>query len=441
MAPETATAADPLQELSDGLHGRLIRPGDPDYDDARAVWNGMIDREPAAIARCSGAADVMAAVKHARERELVVSVRAGGHSVAGKSVCDDGLMIDLSGMDGVRVDPEARRVRVGAGATWADVDHETQAFGLATTGGLVSTTGVAGLTLGGGIGYLARNHGLAMDNLLSLRGAGGNFGVVTSMEFQLHEVGPEVMVAQLFHPVDAARDVLELYRELTADAPDELACYALLAHVPPGPPFPEAWHGKTTIALVALHSGDLDEGRRMLEPLADFGDPILALAQPMPYAVVQQSFDDGAPKGGRYYWKSHYLDEVSDGVVDAILEHADPLPGPLTLVGLEPLGGAVARVGPTETAYPHREARFAFGVWSGWTEPEQDEEMIEWTRRFHRAVEPHARGGSYANYLSEDEDARSSDAFGDNYERLVQLKNEWDPTNFFRMNSNVEPTV
>ncbi len=463
MTDEPTIDHDAATVLEGRMPGTLLRPGDAGYDEARTVWNGMIDRRPALIARCRGADDVVAAVDFARENDLTLSVRGGGHSVAGRAVCDDGLMIDLTPMSAVQVDAEARTARVGRGATWGDFDEKAQEHGLATTGGLVSSTGVGGLTLGGGIGYLARAHGLAADNLIAcdvvtadgrrvrasedenpdlfwgLRGGGGNFGIVTSFEFRLHEVGPGILTAQAFHPADAAREVLEFYRDFTADAPDEVMCYALVAHVPPAPPFPEESHGDTTVALVAAYAGEAEEGRPVLEPVASYGDPILAFAEPMPYTALQQAFDDGTPEGGRYYWKSHFLDALTDEVIETLVRHVDPLPGAYSMVGFEHLQGAVGRVPATDTAFPERDAAFSFGAWAGWIDSADDEEMIGWTRRLHDAMAPHATGGVYTNYLDQDEDGRVEAAFGANYGRLVELKKKWDPDNLFRMNQNIRP--
>jgi FAD/FMN-containing dehydrogenase len=452
-----------VEKFRNRLRGELLHPGDDGYEETRSVYNGMVDKYPAMVARCAGAADVIAAVESAREHDVLLSVKGGGHNFAGTAVCEDGLVIDLSPMDAVRIDPDARRARVQAGATWADFDHEAQAFGLATTGGLVSTTGVAGLTLGGGQGYLARKHGLTIDNLISvdlvtadgefvraseeenedlfwaLRGGGGNFGVVTAFEFDLHPVGPTVLGGPIFHPYEDATEALSVYREVTADAPQELACYALIARVPPEPPFPGSYQGEPAVAFAVCYAGPVDEGADALAPLREFGDPILDGIQPMPYAALQQSFDDGSPEGYRWYTKSHYLDGLSDEAIATIVEHTDPFPGPLTQVALEPMGGAIAEVDPTATAFPHRDVSYSFGVWPGWADPEKDDEMIDWAREFHEAMTPYATDGVYANYLDRDEGDRVRAAYGVNYDRLVRVKNEWDPENVFRMNQNIEP--
>jgi FAD/FMN-containing dehydrogenase len=457
-----APDSDHTAALRDRLHGDLLNPGDEGYEAARTVFNAMVDRYPSYVVRPTGAADVMAAVDFAREHDLLLSVKGGGHNFAGTAVCDDGLTIDCSRMDGVRVDPEARTARVGPGATWADFDHEAGAFDLATTGGLVSTTGVAGLTLGGGQGYLARKHGLTVDNLRSvdivtaagdlvhasdeenpelfwaLRGGGGNFGVVTSFEFDLHPVGPEVLAGPIFHPYEDAREALRFYREFTADAPDELACYALVVRVPPEEPFPEARRGDPAVAFAVCYAGPLDEAEDAVEPLRAFGDPTLDGVGPIPYPALQRSFDDGSPAGHRWYTKAHYLDGLPDDAIDTILEFTDPFPGPLTQVGIEPMGGAIARVDATATAFPHRDATYSLGIWPGWADPEADDDVVAWARAFHEAMAPYA-DGVYANYLDRDETDRVEAAYGENYERLVEVKDRWDPENRFRMNQNVEP--
>lgn len=464
MATTDTPDDDAVQRLQNRVHGAVLHPGDEGYDEARSVWNAMIDRYPSYIVRCQGAADVKAGVDFAREHDLLLAVKGGGHNFAGSAVCDDGLMLDLSPMDSVRVDPDSRTARVGPGATWADFDHEAQAFGLATTGGLVSTTGVAGLTLGGGQGYLARKHGLTIDNLVgadvitadgefvratedenedlfwALRGGGGNFGVVTAFEYDLHPVGPEVLGGPIFHPYEDAVEALRFYREFTADAPRELACYALVVRVPPEEPFPETYQGEPSLAFAVCYAGPLDEGAETLAPLREFGDPIVDAIQPMPYAALQQSFDDGSPEGFRWYTKSHYLGGLPDGAIETIVEHTDPFPGPLTQVALEPLGGAIADVDPTATAFPHRDAAYSLGIWPGWADPDDDDEMIAWAREFHEAMEPYATDGVYANYLDKDESDRVRAAYGENYDRLAEVKTSYDPENRFRMNQNIEPT-
>jgi FAD/FMN-containing dehydrogenase len=453
-----------LDAFDDQLHGDVLRRGMEGYDEARSVWNAMIDKYPAAIARCTGAADVIAAVKFARDLDLQLAVHGGGHNVAGKAVCDDGLMIDLSPMNHVRVDPDAKVARAGGGATWGDFDHETQSFGLATTGGIVSTTGVAGVTLGGGLGWLARKYGLTHDNLRSMdvvtaegelvtaseaenselfwgmRGGLGNFGIATSLEFDLHEVGPEVLAGRIIHPYEAAPEFLRLYRDFMRGVPDELQAYAAFVQGNPAMGMPEQLHGKTLVSVVVLYSGDVDEGREVIQPLRDFGEPIADMVGPTPYVEHQQSSDELYQEGHRNYWKSHFFDELTDEAIDTIVEHADPLPTPFTTVFFEWMGGAIARADSDATAFPHRDATVSFTVAPKWTDPSDDERMIEWAREFFEATAPYTSDDVYVNYLSEDEQNRAKAAYGDHYERLRALKNEWDPKNLFSVNQNITPT-
>ena len=452
-----------LDALRDAVRGPVLAPGDDGYDAARTVWNARLASRPAAVAQCTGTADVMAAVDIARENDLSLSVKGGGHSYAGQSAAEDALMIDLSRMMGVRVDPDTKTARVQPGATWGDFDHEAQAFGLATTGATVSTVGVAGCTLGGGTGHLARKFGLSLDTLRSadvvtadgtlvrasdeenadlfwgLRGGGGNFGVVTSFEFQLHEVGPEVLAGQILHPMTDAAEGLRVYREFMAGAPDALQAYAFFVHAPPIPAVPEAYHGQTVLDFVVTYAGDQATGEEVLRPLREFGDPILDGVRPQPYTTLQQTFDEGVPKGQRWYSKAHYLDALSDAAIDTVVEHVDPLPGPFSMVYVEPMGGAISRVAPTATAFPHREAACGFHILTGWPDPDQDAEIMNWTREFHAAMSPYTNGGVYVNLLGADEADRIPAAYGPNHDRLARLKTEYDPENLFRETHNVEP--
>ncbi|MFP4626507.1 MAG: FAD-binding oxidoreductase [Natronomonas sp.] len=454
-----------VESFGDHLQGNVLRPGDEGYDEARTVWNAMIDKEPAVIVQCTGAADVIAAVNFARDLDLPLAVKGGGHNVSGLAVCDDGMAIDLSPMNAVRVDPEAQIARVQAGATMADLDHETQAYGLATTGGIVSTTGVAGLTLGGGLGRLDRKFGLAIDNLLSvdvvtaegelvhanetenpdlfwgLRGGGGNFGVVTSFEFQLHEIGPDVLAGRLIYPVEAAADVLSFYRDFMTEAPDGVQCYAAFVQVPPLPEFPEPIHGQMVFILIPFYAGDIEQGTEILQPLRDVGDPIADTVRPQPYTVFQSGSDEIYQEGHRNYWKSHYLGGLSDEAIDTMVEYATPIPTPFTTVFLEWMGGAIGRVDADATAFPHRDATLSFTVAPKWSDPELDDDLIEWAREFHEGMTPYASEGVYANYLDRDEGDRVKTAYGENFDRLVEVKNEWDPENLFQMNQNIEPSV
>jgi FAD/FMN-containing dehydrogenase len=441
--------------LRSALRGRLIAPDDEGYEEERKVWNGMIDRRPALIVKCEGTADVITCLDFARSNDLPITVRGGGHSVAGKAVQDGAMLIDLSNMRAVDVDRKHQTARVGAGATWGVVDHETQAFGLAVTGGVDSRTGVAGLTLGGGVGYLARPYGLSIDHLLSaevvladgstviaseddhpdlfwaLRGGGGNFGVVTAFEFRLNYVGPEVMTAQVFHTLDGAAEALSFFRDYMSAAPDPVGCYALFIKMPQVEPFPEELHGQTTLALVACHPGGLEEGEADLAPLANFGTPVLSVLAPMPYTALQSSFDAAAPDGGRYYWKAQYMDDLSDEAIATMVDMVDPLPGPYSNVFIEALEGAVARVDPAATAFPHRSAPFSFGISSGWADPAQDDAAISWTRRLYDRMTPFSSGGVYSNYVDRDETDRVVGAYGANLRRLQKVKAKYDPDNRF----------
>lgn len=439
------------------LGGRVITPNDPDYDESRAVWNGAIDKYPAVIVRCAGVADVMAALDFARRRELPVAVRGGAHNVAGNASCDGGIVIDLGPMNSVRVDVEARRVRAGAGATIGDLDRETQAFGLAVPLGVVSGTGIAGLTLCGGHSWLTRKHGFACDNLVSadlvtadgrcliaseevnedlfwaLRGGGGRLGVVTSFEFRLHELGPEVAMAQVFYPSKDAAEVLRFYRDFMAEAPEEVGCSAMFLTVPPVDDFPEAHHGKTAVALIACHSGPVDKGLKQLEPLRSHGSPILEVVQPIAYTVLQQSFNEVTPDGARYYWKSQYLAGLSDSAIATLAGRIDPLPGEFTGIAIEGMGGAIGRIDPAATAFPHRNVSFNLGIWAGWSVPADDEKIIAWTRDLHETMAPYSTGGMYANYLDHDDQDKMKAVFGDNHERLQRIKAKYDPDGLFRV--------
>jgi len=445
-------------DLAPQIRGEVIRPGDGKYDQARRVWNGMIDRRPALIARCVGVADVIAALEYARASGLPTTARGGGHGVSGKSVTDGGVVIDLANMDDVHVDHRSRTARVGAGATWGQVDEETQAFGLAVTGGVDSRTGVAGLTLGGGVGHLARAIGLTVDNLISaevvladgqvvvasadnhadlywaLRGGGGNFGIVTSFEFRLQQIGPQVMTAQAFYPMDQAGVVLASYRDFMLAAPDEVSCYALFINVPPVEPFPENDHGKTTLALVGMFAGDVDDGERALAPLTEIGPSMLSVLAPMSYAALQSSFDAGAPDGGRYYWKATYLDGLPDELISLLADRVSPLPGAYSNVFVEPMGGAISRVETSATAFAHRDAVFGLGISSGWAEADQDEAAVEWTRDLYHLVARHSPGGVYPNYVDRDEGDRLDEAWGENRSRLQEIKQRYDPEDVFHGN-------
>jgi FAD/FMN-containing dehydrogenase len=456
-----------VEAFKSSLRGELLLPGDEGYDEARAVWNGMIDKRPALIARCTGVADVIDAVNFARTNNLLVSVRGGGHNVAGKAVSDGGLMIDLSLMKGIRVDPKARTARAQPGATLGDLDRETQAFGLAAPAGIVSTTGIAGLTLGGGIGWLSRKYGLTADNLLSVdvvtadgrfltaseeenadlfwgvRGGGGNFGIVTSFEYRLHPVGPIVVAGLLLHPMEKATEFLRFVREYAAKAPDELTVIPLLRLAPAAPFLPVEVHGAPVVGAGVLYAGPIDEGQRAVQPLKEFGSPLADLIGPKPFMAIQTMFDSGAAPGNQYYLKSEYMFDFSDDAIDAIVAHAARITSPLSLAAFFQLGGAVSRVGENDTAFSHRDAAFALNIQASWVDPEESDEHIQWTRDFWTALQPFSTGGVYVNFLSEDEgEDRVRAAYGAvKHERLVALKNKYDPTNLFRMNQNIKPTA
>jgi FAD/FMN-containing dehydrogenase len=455
-----------IASLAADLRGTLIAPGDPTYDEARSVRNGLIDRRPAVIARCSGTADIVAAVNFARERGLLLSVRGGGHNVAGTAVNDGGLVIDLGAMRGVTVDPKQRTAWVQGGATWGDVDRETQLHGLATPGGKVSTTGVGGLTLHGGFGWLRRKYGYSVDSLLSVeivtadgqvrtaseaenpdlfwavRGAGSNFGIVTAFEFRLHPVGPEVAFAAPFYALEDAARVLPAWRDFMESAPDEISSNALFWGVPAAEAFPAELHGRSVLILAAMHGGDAAEGTRMLEPLRKLATPLLDLSATMPYATLQAAFDPFFPKGLLYYWKGRYLNRLDDDAVDAILRYAAERPSPESLMAVWHLGGgAASRVPATATAFGSREATYMMNFDTTWTDPNATERNIAWTRAAWADVGRFGAGGQYLNFagFGEEKETLVRAGYGDNYERLAALKARYDPDNLFRMNQNIRP--
>jgi FAD/FMN-containing dehydrogenase len=458
----TTTGADTMIEdpavtaFQTSLRGELLCPDDPGYDDARKVWNGMIDKRPALIARCAGVADVVEAVHFARTNNLLVSIRGGGHNITGNAVCDGGLMLDLSRMKGVRVDPIKRTARAEAGLTWGEYNRETQAFGLASTGGVVSTTGIAGLTLGGGLGWLMGKHGLSCDNLLSvdmvtadgqfltaspsehpdlfwgLRGGGGNFGVVTSFEYRVHPIGP-VLAGMVLHPMAKAKEVLRFYREYARSAPDELTAFTALMTSPDGAP---------VVAIVVGYIGPMAEGERLVAPVRKFGPPLVDTIGPMSYVQLNTMFDAAFPYGGvQRYWKSSFLKHLGDDVLDILVDRAATMPSPMSMVGFFHVHGAASRVHPDETAFGLRDDQWDYDIISQWLDPGESARHIRWTREFWTAVEPFATGEVYVNHLDAEEGTRIRAAYGKNYDRLVALKNRYDPTNLFRLNQNIKPTV
>jgi FAD/FMN-containing dehydrogenase len=466
LATEAALDPEATEAFVAGVRGPVMRPGDPGYDDARGIWNGLIDRRPALIVQCTGAADVVDAVNFARENELLLSIKGGGHNVAGNAVNDGGLVIDLSQMRGVHVDPSTQTVRALGGATWGDLDRETQLFGLAVPGGVVSTTGIAGLTLHGGMGHLRRKHGLSIDNLLSVeivtadgelrrasesenedlfwavRGAGSNFGVVTSFEFQAHPVGPMVMVGAVFYPQEEAAALLRAWRDYMAQAPDELSSIAILWSVPAEEPFPPEHHGKPVFVVAAVYSGSVEDGEPVVQPLRELAEPLVDVSGPWPWLGLQSGFDALYPKGGLYYWKSRALAELPDEAIDEIAAWAKRRPTSETDIAIWHHGGAMSRADETATAYAGREAPFLVTGEASWTDPSQNDEAIAWGREFWAAIERHSTGGLYLNFpgLGEEKEGLVRAGYGGNYERLAELKAKYDPENLFRMNLNIAPS-
>jgi FAD/FMN-containing dehydrogenase len=454
-----------FDELRGPFRGELLLPTSPGYDAARRVWNGAIDRRPAFIARCTCAADVVAAVRFARDRDLVVAVRSGGHGVAGHAVCDGGLVIDLSPLKGIRVDPQARTARAQAGVLWGELDRETQLHGLATVGGIVTHTGIAGLTLGGGIGWLMRKYGATVDNLLSVdlvtaggelvtasesvnrelfwgvRGGGGNFGIVTSFEYRLHPVGPTVLAGPIFHALEDAPEVLRFYREFAAAAPDELTTIFNLRAAPPVPFLPPDVHGKPIVMVGACYAGSAEDGIDVVRPLKQFGKPIVDLLEPRPYLALQSMFDAAAPHGWHYYWRSVELPPLTGEAIDTLVEHASALTSPKSYCIVFQLGGALNRVGAEETAYSQRDAAHNVNINAIWTEDDPEPERhVAWARGFFDAMQSHASGRVYLNFLGDEGEDRVRAAYGErNYERLARLKRAYDPTNVFRLNQNIRP--
>jgi FAD/FMN-containing dehydrogenase len=450
-------------ELKREFGGAVFLPGEPSYEDARKIWNATVDKHPALIARCSNTQDVVRAVEFARDKGLVLAVRGGGHNIAGNAMCDDGIVIDLSTMKSVDVDPGTRRAEVEGGATLADMDAATQAHGLATPLGINSTTGVAGLTLGGGFGWLSRKFGMTVDNLESaevvladggliqasetehpdlfwaLRGGGGNFGVVTRFTFRLHSVGPDLLSGLMVYPISEAKSVLQHYRDFIATARDELAVWAVLRKAPPLPFLPAEVHGQPIVALAMLYVGDPEQGKEIVQPLRRFGTLLGEHVGVQPYINWQKAFDPLLTPGARNYWKSHNFTKLDDGLFDAVIEYIGTLPSPQCEIFFGAIGGATTRKPPDFTAYAHRDARFIMNVHGRWDDPADDKRCIAWARDFFAASAPFASGGVYVNFLTSDETDRVRSAYGPNYDRLAQVKRKYDPDNLFRMNQNIAP--
>jgi FAD/FMN-containing dehydrogenase len=464
IAQNSATALDKatVEEFRAQLRGRLIQPGDEAYEEARKVYNSMIDRRPGLIARCVDAADVIASVNFAREQRLLLAIRGGGHNGPGLATCDDGLVIDLSEMKGVHVDPKQRTVRVAGGATWGEVDHATHAFGLATPSGFISTTGVGGLTLGGGIGYLARTYGLSLDNLLSVdmvladgsyvtasaddhpdlfwavRGGGGNFGVVTSFVFRLHEIST-VYGGPIFWPLDQAKELLAFWRDYITNAPRDINGWFGFVTVPPVPLFPEQFHLKKMCVIVWCYTGPLDQAEKRFAPIRAFGTPAIDAAGPIPWPVLQSLFDGLYPPGLQWYWKADFFNDLSDQAIELHTKYAEQLPTMHSTMHLYPISGAVHDVGKDETAFNFRDANFAEVMVGVDPDPANNERMIAWARNYWTALHPYSAGGGYINMIMDEGQDLVRAAYGENYDRLAQIKAKYDPDNLFRVNQNIIP--
>ncbi|MBZ5497896.1 MAG: FAD-binding oxidoreductase [Acidobacteriia bacterium] len=452
-----------VAQFKDRLRGELLTSADAGYDRARKVYNGMIDRHPSLIARCAGVADVMAAVDFARDNQLVVAVRGGGHNVGGFGTCDAGLVIDLSPMKGIRVDPKKQRARAEGGCTWGDLDHATHVFGLAAPGGIISTTGIAGLTLGGGIGHLTRKCGLSCDNLVSvdvvtadgrfvtagagenpdlfwgLRGGGGNFGIVTSFEFKLHPVHT-VCAGPVLYRLEQAKDAMRFYRDYMAGAPEEMNGFFAFLIVPPGPPFPERLHNKTLCGIAACYSGPLDRAEKVVAPIRKFGPPEVDLLGPLPFPRLQRMFDALVPPGLQHYWKADFVHELSEEIIDAHVRFGPRIPTVSSAMHIYPVSGAAQRIGKEDTAFSYRDANFVHVIAAMYPDPADTPKNRAWVREYWEALHPHSAGGAYVNFLMADEGQdRIAATYRGNYSRLAALKKKYDPGNLFRLNQNIEP--
>ncbi len=450
-------------ELKSKVKGRIVLPGDPDYDEVRKIWNAMINRRPAVVVQCAEAADVSHAIAFARRKGYEISIRGAGHNIAGNAVWEGGLMIDFSTMRNVRVDAAKGRAYVEPGATLADFDEATQKHGLATPVGINSTTGISGLTLGGGFGWLTRKYGLTIDNLVSadvvtadgknirasdnenadmfwaIRGGGGNFGVVTKYEFKLHPVGPQILAGLLVFPFEQAKPVLTRYREFVESAPEELSVWVVLRQAPPLPFLPADVHGREVVLLAVFYAGEVARGQKLIAPLRRFGDAHGEHIGAMPYTEWQKAFDPLLTPGARNYWKSHNLTDLSDGALNAMIQFAGKPPTPQCEIFTGLIAGAANRVPADAMAYAGRDAKFVLNVHGRWNEAAEDERGIAWARAFFKACAPYASGGAYVNFMTEDESNRVAAAYGANYARLVQIKKQYDPENVFHLNQNIKP--
>ena len=451
-----------LSELKEVLRGEVVTPADEGYEDARAVHNGMIDRRPAAVVRVANAGDVKLVVDHARENDLLLSIRGGGHSAPGFGTNDGGIVIDFSARRGVRVDPASQTARAEAGATWGDFNAATHAYGLATTGGVISTTGIAGLTLGGGIGYLTRGFGLSLDNLISadvvtadgrflvaserenadlfwaLRGGGGNFGVCTSLEYQLHPV-KDVYWGPMFYEIEETENVLRFFREYIEDAPEQMGAFPAFQIAPPLPFIPEDRHGDLFVAIVACWAGPPEEGESRFKPFHDVAEVKAELVGQVPYPAINAAFDGLFPKGIRQYWKGNFVKDLTDDAIRAHVENGSKTPTASSTMHLYPIDGACHRVGAQDTAFGHRDANFSMVVVSGWDDPADDDANTQWVRDYSAAITPHSEPGGYINFMAVDDDNRVQANYGENYQRLAEVKRTYDPGNLFRANQNISP--
>lgn len=449
--------------LKSHIEGKVIAPDDPDYDNERKVWNGMIDRRPSLIIKCASREDVVNAISYAKRQSLEVAIRGGGHSIAGNSTCEGGLLLDMSGMKHIHVDTNERKARVQGGVTWGEFDKATQAHNLATTGGVISTTGIAGLTLGGGIGWLMRKYGLACDNLLSVelvtadgkivranasenkdlfwgvRGGGGNFGVVTEFEFALHPLGPEISVGMLLYPMEIARSVTELYNSVTKNSPREFSSILLYLMAPPAPFLPPSVHGKQVAGIVFCDINPEDKQVQFLEPLRRFGPPLVDIVMPVPYTAFQSMFDEAYPKGIPAYWKSHYMDSLDDEAITIMVKRWFERPSPISEINIHEVGGAVSDVGEDDAAYSNRKARFIVNILGRWSDPRDTEKNIAWVRGLWDELRPFS-SGLYGNFSGDSDKESTRAAFNaTKLQRLAELKKKFDPNNFFHLNNNILP--
>ncbi len=453
-----------IQELKSSLRGKLIEPHDKEFDEARKVYNAMISKRPRMIVRCADVADVIRSVNFARENNLLLSVRSGGHNAGGLGICDDGLVIDLSSIKYTRVDMQAKTVTAGGGCTWGDIDHATHIFGMATPSGIISTTGVGGLTTGGGLGYLTRKCGLTIDNLLSadmvladgsfvtananqnqdlfwaIRGGGGNFGIITAFTFKLHPVSM-LYGGPMLYEMSEAREVMKWYRELIKNAPDDLNGFFAFLTVPPGPPFPEHLHLKKMCGIVWSYTGPVDKGEEVFKPIRAFKKPALDFVGPIPQPVLQSLFDGLLPPGLQWYWRADFVNELSDEAIEKHLPFGESMPTPLSTMHLYPINGAASRINNKDTAWSYRDSTWAMVIVGIDPDPANSEKITTWTKAYWEALHPYSAGGAYVNFMMEEGEDRVKATYRENYDRLVTIKNKYDPNNLFRVNQNIKPNL